>query len=260
VVDAGLLVNFPALAQAEWVQEALQMEAELTVLRHMHKEYQDGYVHRERSSISESVKSVLTMKPSTMETTAIPSVAIKIAPTPTKVTLAEVAISEGKLKNILAEQELELLPFEERMVLVQDFSKALKNIDERKPLEAFKKDLLHIVSIYKQQVRQVLVNNVNFKRVDVGSKANRGDLHALFFPNRSNHRTGKPVTGKLLYQKDVSDSFFSTKMEDVGLLVEHPQLAQEPFIQEALQMEQELTTLLAEHVYYLADESFSILQ
>ncbi len=224
-VDAGILKNFPEWENESWLIQGIHMDVELMVLRQMHREYLQG------------------AKPKRHAQVVVPS-SVQVKAPPAKATVAQ--------------DKPALWPAHERMRKVQVFIRKLRKIDAEQDWVQLKNELSLLLEQYEQEIKPILVANVNLRRKDVGAQANKGDLTLLFLPNRDNHHTGKPLSGKFRYQKNVSNAWFDSKIETVGLLVEHPELAQDVVVQAALNMEQELETLKNEHRQYLESNTIKL--
>ena len=240
-VDAGLVVNFPELTDEDWVKEAFRMEGELLALLRMHREYLDGAEYKKRDSdvIASDQKKV-----------AIRSPLLKA-----KITLSQ----EYGMDMVEVEKSLQAFVYssevqpeeQKRMSMIQDFVKNLKQLDENN--EGFEESLFKLVAYYQQNVKPVLVGNVRTGRADLASRNNAGEILSLFYKKKENHFTGKPVTGKLLYEVDNSSFFEEEQWVEVGFLAEHPELKESQTIKDALLMEAELKVLSMQHYQYLND-------
>jgi len=239
-VDAGLLVNFPDLAEQDWVLDAINMDDELYVIRQKHRKFRDGMTFK-KINPKKSVSAVVLGQAKVVESKVSPS----------QVNQAEVNQVEVNSSEEISVAEP--LSEDKRGRMVHKFSESLRKLDGNQGIGALKSDLERIVNTYQHDIKPILVKNVNLERKDVAARGNRGDLISMFYPSSYNHKTGLPITGKLRYQKDVG-SMFETKMEDAGALVTHPELAQDPIVLAALKMEEELKILLKEHRDYLKRE------
>ena len=160
-VDAGLLVNFPEIADEKWVKDALKMDAELIAFWRIHLAYMDG---------------ISTAKINTAKKSAV-------AVTPTHV-----------------KPQLNDWPAYKREKVVRKFVRKMQKLDDNKTWDAFKQDLVVMLETYEYTVKPILVDNVNQRRPDIGAKANKGDLIGLFYPHQRNYKTGKPISSKLSHQ------------------------------------------------------------
>lgn len=253
IVDAGMELNFPELKEAAWLTVALQMEAELNALRKLHQnDYELANKIAEQPS-QPNVKPVQVKKENKHESL----ISAHITPfkrVSTDVAQAHITQEISKsTKVITAAVREEELPIGQRITRVQKFTRALRKLNVEQSLPLLEAEVNALVKTYRETIQPILIKNVSLKRQDAGARANKGDLFALFFRHRSNHYTGKPISGKLRYQKDVSNSLFSKKIMEVGLLVEQPNLADKLFIQDALNMEAELVVLLDKHRDYIKD-------
>ena len=251
LVDAGLKVNFPRLIEAEWMKKALDMEAELLVLREMHRGVSIAQMQAEKSKQADKPRVASKVsKTASRKTAHVKSFLLDVSAS---------ALSSIEQKLLSRPKSISLaylekdLPSEQRLLTVQKFAQAIKQLDAEEDKESFRAALVDLVERYETSIQFILLDNISLVRADIGAKANKGDLINLFYANRSNHNTGKPILGKLRYEKDVSSSLFSTEMAEVGLLVDKPDLANAPYIQNALNMEAELAVLLQKHQEYQKD-------
>jgi len=159
LVQAGLLVNFPQLKDAPWVQQAVKMDVELAAFRRMHLAYMDGikfsHINIKKSSVQASDKYE-------------------------KSTVAD-------------------LPAYKREKVVRKFVRKMEKLDDKQPFSAFKQDLVTLIATFEKIVKPILIDNVNMRRSDIGARANKGDLISLFYPSNRNYKTGKPITSKLYH-------------------------------------------------------------
>lgn len=251
-VDGGVLINFPEMSQTTSFQEAMQMEMELRVLVRMHREYQEGVTFKDPPD----EKTFTLNKLGEGKSSGVNLPLVQPVVTDENSTHQNTANVSSNLDMPTAE----IVSEQERTKAVHHFTKLLQSLNVGTDLNQFEINVLEILKVYEGQVRPILVNNIRLQRKDDVAQLNKGELIALFFSNRSNNYTGKPFTGKLIYKKDVSDSIFSEKIEEVGLLVEKPELKQAPFIQRALNMEEELSVFLQKHHDYLAVKRLQLFQ
>ncbi|MDQ7005412.1 MAG: hypothetical protein Q9N67_11035 [Ghiorsea sp.] len=201
-VNAGLLVNFPELKEEPWVKEALQMDVELMALLRMHVEYMDGV----------------------------------------RFTQHKMKKSAVQVDDTHVQSKVSALSAHQREKVVRKFIRKLERLDDDQPFMALKQDLEKLLETFEHTVKPVLVDNVNMRRKDMASRANRGDLISLFYPNSKNYKTGKPISSKLQHQEDG---------HMVGYLVENSALNYDAVVQKSLKMEAELMDLFKEHKAYL---------
>ncbi|MDX8387734.1 MAG: hypothetical protein R8M46_04260 [Ghiorsea sp.] len=237
IVDAGLLINFPELEHEIWVSDALRMEDELLVLYRMHRTYLDG-IKYEKANQSEVISKAISSK-------KIGSYALLKGED-----LESLAATEKALHVIPISKSKAATP-QTRVDSIHTFVRSLKKVNVGQDIRLLKEDLVSIVSMYHEQVKPILMDNVKLNRDDDAAKQNSGELLSLFFPHSRNHHTGKPISGMLRYQQDVSSFFSEEKLEEAGVLTEHPELEKEKFIQDALTMESELIVLAEQHRKYL---------
>ncbi len=212
MVDAGLLQNFPELKDEAWIQDAQTMETELLAIFNIYRESADG---------------VKFVKPKTK------------AERQSKVAVSKSHVPDG----------LHTWSASKREKVVRKFVRKLQKLDDTQPFADFKQDVVALLQTFEYTVKPILVDNVNQRRTDVGARANSGDLLGLFMENKYNHKTGKPISGKLKYEQDVS--LFSDEKKEVGYLVDDVSLQSDKVIQQALAMEQALQNLSNEHKKYL---------
>ena len=132
--------------------------------------------------------------------------------------------------------------------------KSTKNAED---LTVLKQEVENLTDIYNNKVRPVLLNNIKLKRRDKGAKLNRTDLSKLMFKTSYNHKTRRPIAGIFSYQQDIDGSLFSEEFVPAGLLVNFPELQEESWVKEALQMDVELTALLRMHKEYMDGVRFA---
>ena len=133
----------------------------------------------------------------------------------------------------------------------------VKGEKNTKDLKVVKQEIEALTNTYKHQVRPILLNNIKLKRRDKGAKIIRTDLSKLMFKTSYNHKTKRPIAGIFSYQQDISDSLFSKNLVPAGLLVNFPELKEESWVKEALQMDVELTALLRMHMEYMDGVRFA---
>jgi len=237
LVDAGLLVNFPNLAQEPWVMDALAMEDELLVFFRMHRESLDGVIYEKTNEAVSLSQDVASTKP--------------VSQILSKGIDRKSLVATEKALQKRAASTAKPLPAQERRRDVHRFVKALQSLGKVQDVALLKKEMALVVSMYQDMISPILLNNVKLKREDDAAKQNSGELLSLFFANRHNHHTGKPVSGILRYQHDISSFFAPPQWEDAGWLVVYPDLADDKVIQDALVMESELTVLAEQHRKYL---------
>jgi len=259
MVDAGIKVNFPELAEADWIKQALAMETELIVLRKMHLRDKIKQPEAELEPGSVDSKKVVSGEANKFIVTNTSTSKIKIL-TP-DISYAAIEAIDKKLLTRPHQTTVAMIEdeasAEQRMLIVQGFMKDIKRLEAEN--ETFKSDLVAIVETYEKTVLPILLDNISLERVDVGAKANMGNLIGLFHASFANHNTGRPILGKLRYKADVSDSFFSSEIAEVGPLIDNPEMANEPYIKNALNMEAELAALLQKHKEYLKTEGYNTL-
>ncbi len=212
IVNAGLLQNYPELKDEAWIQDAQAMETELLAIFNIYRERVDG---------------VKFVKPQTK------------AEYQSKVAVNKSHVPDGLHAWSASKREKE----------VRKFVRRLQKLDDTQPFADFKRDLVSLLQTFEYTVKPILVDNVNQRRTDIGARANNGDLLGLFMKNKYNHKTGKPISGKLKYQKDMS--LFDNETKDVGYLVDDVSRQNDKVIQQALAMEQALQNLSNEHEKYL---------
>jgi hypothetical protein len=203
LVQAGLFVNFPQLKEEPWVKHALKMDIELAAFRRMYLAYMDGMKFSHTQLKKSSVQ-----KNTKYERSAVND-----------------------------------WPPYKREKVVRKFVRKMQKLDDKQPFPTFKQDLVTLIATFEQTVKPILIDNINMKRFDIGARANKGDLISLFYPNKKNYKTGKPISSKFYHG--------GSSKHELGYLVAHPELAQDDVVQRALVMETELAELLKEHKIYL---------
>jgi len=152
---------------------------------------------------------------------------------------------------------------QERKQLVKQWSKKLAKLDDRRLGDVKDKvsdasqllDLQHdvesILKMYRSHVRDILLNNVKFERKGDVARDNQSNLALLSFPTKYNHKTKNPIGGILHYEQNISDSIFSREMVDAGLLVNYPDLEHAEWVQDAINMQNELRGFQRLHMAYI---------
>ncbi len=150
----------------------------------------------------------------------------------------------------------------QRNRIVHHFAKKLMKFDDlglgdvqgeknKQDLDALKQKLEVLLQTYKEEVRPILLNNIVLKRKDIGEKMNKVELSKLVFPTKYNHKMRKPIGGIFHYKQDIDDSFFGEQWVDAGLLVNFPEIVDEQWVKEALQMDAELIAFWRIHLAYM---------
>ncbi len=238
MVDAGILVNYPELKHASWVQEAMKMDKELITIWRMHRSYIDGVKFERKQTIKSEVKVKA-------ETQKVMSSVVVPAPKPLQ--------SNDGLKNSVdtTSEQIETttnsLSAYKRERIIRKFIRSLEGLDDNKPFPEFREDLTQLLETFESIVKPILVDNVNLQRVDIGARANKGDLISLFHEHKRNYYTGKPVMGKLKHN--------GGSAQGLGYLLVQPELEQDDIVKAALLMEEDLAQLLKEHKSYLKEDN-----
>jgi len=201
LVNAGLLINFPELKQAAWIQNAQAMETELLAIFNLYRERVDG---------------VKFVKPKTK------------AERQSKVVVSASHVPEGLHKWSPSKREK----------VVRKFIRKLQKVNKMKDIDAIKQALQPLHESFEYTVKPILVDNVNMRRKDIGARANKGDLIALFYDNHSKNRVGKHLQQRL--QPYLDNKVLSK---------------QDAWVGQALGMENSLFKLREEHMAYLKDEN-----
>ncbi len=197
-VDAGLLVNFPELKNQAWVRDALRMDAELLAFWRIHMAYMDGIAVKKNKITKQS----------------------------------QVHVSASDVNQAVHD-----LPAHQRERLVRKFVRRLQKLDASQPWSELRQALQTLLASYAKTIQPILVDNVNQRRVDVGARANKGDLIGLFYDKHRKGRVGTPIT-------DVLQHYIAAQ----------PALADDAVVKQALAMEQSLAQLRKEHMAYLQQE------
>ena len=211
-VDAGILQNYPELKDEPWIQDAQIMETEILAIFNIYRESADG---------------VKFVKPKT-----------KVGQQ------SKVAVNKSHVLD-----GLHAWSASKREKVVRKFVRKLQKLDDMQPFADFKQNLVSLLQTFEYTVKPILVDNVNQRRTDIGARANNGDLLGLFMKSQYNHKTGKPISGKLQHEQNVS--LFGDETKDEGYLVDDASRQHDKVIQQALVMEQALQDLSNEHEKYL---------
>ena len=157
-MNAGLLANFPELAQAQWLQNALVMEKELNMIRRLHREYQEGVKYKSLGIIGAEV--IIT--PDVMNA---PSGTVAEADKINDVAAVE-SIKKKKIVIVDKRKIANELPIENRVKTVHKFAKLLVKLDVEQNYDTFKSDLININQKYYERVEPILLRNIEYERND----------------------------------------------------------------------------------------------
>lgn len=253
---AGLAVLNPNIKEMPTIAQALMMESELRYFLQAHIDDQKASTLQQRKAArsQQSLKIVFPEK-------AVSSAHLG------RVSVGTIATNTDEQHQALRQRlELEIrevaasdLSEDERMTRVNHFAAMVTRLDDQglgsvktqgwdesisqPKIAMFLSDLQALVSEY-EHIKPILMANIQYASDDVAADVNYGALLSLFHSHRRNYFTGKPISGLLQHQQDVSESWFSHQYTDAGVLLNFPELEKHEVVQQAIMLEAELLVLL----------------